>query len=103
MYNEEAHCALIVERCCEMAWPRSRLLIQASNSTACSVLPVVGMQPKRLVRMHHPGSHGISHADCCLQVLDDSTKAHIRDKVDVAVVACIEKGHPVQVQTATRT
>ncbi|KAL6759438.1 nucleotide-diphospho-sugar transferase [Haematococcus lacustris] len=62
MYNEEAHCGLIVERSCEIAWPRSRVLVQ---------------------------------------VCDDSTKAHIRDKVDVAAAACMEKGHLVQVLRRT--
>ncbi len=36
---------------------------------------------------------------CVSQVLDDSTKAHVRDKVDAAAVACMEQGHPVQVCT----
>ena len=31
------------------------------------------------------------------QVLDDSTRADVRDKVDVAAQACVEEGHPVQV------
>ena len=31
------------------------------------------------------------------QVLDDSTKQDIRSKVDAAVLALIEEGHPVQV------
>jgi hypothetical protein len=33
MYNEEAHGALIVERCCAIAWPRSKLLIQVTPRT----------------------------------------------------------------------
>jgi hypothetical protein len=28
MYNEDAHCDLIIERCCKIAWPNHRLLIQ---------------------------------------------------------------------------
>ena len=31
------------------------------------------------------------------QVLDDSTKLEIRSKLDEAVIAIIEEGHPVQV------
>lgn len=34
---------------------------------------------------------------CTAQVLDDSTKAHIRDKVDAAAAIAAEAGHPVQV------
>lgn len=30
MYNEEAHCALIIQRCCKIVWPKERLLIQVS-------------------------------------------------------------------------
>jgi len=31
------------------------------------------------------------------QVLDDSTKAHVRNKVDDAAAKAVEEGHPVQV------
>jgi hypothetical protein len=37
--------------------------------------------------------------DLLLQVLDDSTKEHIRRKVDDAAVLAIQDGHPVQVST----
>ncbi len=36
MFNEEAHCALIVERCCAIAWPRSRVLIQVRDAVTAS-------------------------------------------------------------------
>lgn len=35
------------------------------------------------------------------KVLDDSTKAHIRDKVDAAALVAVEGGHPVQVMRRT--
>jgi len=28
MYNEDAHCDLIIQRCCKVKWPSHRLLIQ---------------------------------------------------------------------------
>ncbi len=34
MFNEEAHCDLIVQRCCAMAWPRERLLVQVGRRAA---------------------------------------------------------------------
>lgn len=39
MYNEEAHADLIIDRCCRIAWPRSRLLIQVR----VPVLPVLSI------------------------------------------------------------
>ena len=39
----------------------------------------------------------IHHAHFNHQVLDDSTKLEIRSKLDEAVIAIIEEGHPVQV------
>jgi beta-mannan synthase len=51
----------------------------------------------------YSSSHGCT-ALCVLatlQVLDDSTKQHIRDKVDSAAVASMEVGHPIQVLRRT--
>lgn len=28
MYNEDAHCDLIIHRCCKIKWPSHRILIQ---------------------------------------------------------------------------
>jgi hypothetical protein len=28
MYNEEAHCEVVIERACNMVWPRHRVIIQ---------------------------------------------------------------------------
>jgi hypothetical protein len=28
MYNEEAHCEVVIERACNMVWPQHRVLIQ---------------------------------------------------------------------------
>lgn len=58
MFNEEAHCDLIIERCCQIKWPRDRVLIQ---------------------------------------VLDDSTKENVRQKVDTAAAVAVECGYPVTV------
>jgi beta-mannan synthase len=30
MYNEDAHCDLIIQRCCKIKWPSHRILIQVS-------------------------------------------------------------------------
>jgi hypothetical protein len=35
MYNEEAHCEVVIERACRMEWPRDRLVIQVSLPRAC--------------------------------------------------------------------
>jgi hypothetical protein len=32
MYNEEAHCEVVIERACRMEWPRDRVIIQARTS-----------------------------------------------------------------------
>lgn len=57
MYNEDAHCDLIIHRCCKIKWPSHRILIQ---------------------------------------VCDDSTRESVRQKVDAAVISCLEQGHNVQ-------
>jgi Zn-dependent membrane protease YugP len=36
--------------------------------------------------------------DDVMQVLDDSTKDSVRDKVDAAAIAAVEAGHAVQVR-----
>ncbi|MEW5308121.1 MAG: hypothetical protein WDW38_000102 [Sanguina aurantia] len=59
---QEAHADVIIERCCNISWPRDRILIQ---------------------------------------VLDDSTKEHIRKKVDDMAAVCVENGHPVSVVRRT--
>ena len=33
MFNEEAFCRLIMERCCRIIWPRDRLLIQVLDDS----------------------------------------------------------------------
>ncbi|KAI8476260.1 MAG: nucleotide-diphospho-sugar transferase [Monoraphidium minutum] len=33
MYNEEAHCEVVVERACRMEWPRDRVLIQICDDS----------------------------------------------------------------------
>ncbi len=49
-------------------------------------------------RATEPGAEGFcARPSSCAQILDDSTKAHIREKVDAAAAACVEAGHPVQV------
>ncbi len=38
MYNEDAHCDLIVQRCCKILWPNDKVLVQVngfSNSIQC--------------------------------------------------------------------
>lgn len=32
MYNEEAHCEVVIERACHMAWPRDRVIIQVGTN-----------------------------------------------------------------------
>ena len=42
MFNEEAFCRLIIERCCQIIWPRDRLLIQVlDDSTDVKVRDLV--------------------------------------------------------------
>lgn len=44
MYNEEAHCEVVIERACNMLWPRHRVIIQVSVSkSSCIVLCVYRM------------------------------------------------------------
>jgi hypothetical protein len=31
MYNEDAHCDLIIQRCCKIKWPSHRILIQVGT------------------------------------------------------------------------
>ncbi|WIA17795.1 hypothetical protein OEZ85_009307 [Tetradesmus obliquus] len=33
MYNEEAHCEVVIERACNMIWPRDRIIIQACDDS----------------------------------------------------------------------
>jgi beta-mannan synthase len=54
MYNEEAHCDLIIQHCCNIEWMQSCVHIQ---------------------------------------VLDDSTKQDIRNKVDACIADLVKKGH----------
>lgn len=32
MYNEDAHCDLIIQRCCKVIWPSHRILIQVRTT-----------------------------------------------------------------------
>lgn len=32
MYNEDAHCDLIIQRCCKVKWPSHRILIQVCTA-----------------------------------------------------------------------
>jgi hypothetical protein len=32
MYNEEAHCEVVIERACNMVWPRHRVIIQVGRA-----------------------------------------------------------------------
>ncbi len=41
MYNEEAHGALVVERVCAMAWPRSRVLFQVRLTLRPPKVPLI--------------------------------------------------------------
>lgn len=52
MYNEEAHCEVVIERACNMVWPRHRVLIQVRVHQSClrwqllmkpGVLPTCGI------------------------------------------------------------
>lgn len=35
MYNEDAHCDLIIQRCCKIKWPSHRILIQVRAQWCC--------------------------------------------------------------------
>lgn len=35
MYNEDAHCDLIIQRCCKIKWPSHRILIQVGLLAEC--------------------------------------------------------------------
>jgi hypothetical protein len=34
MYNEEAHCEVVIERACNIIWPRDRIIIQVRRLAA---------------------------------------------------------------------
>jgi hypothetical protein len=38
MYNEDAHCDLIIQRCCKIKWPSHRILIQVGLVTAAGLV-----------------------------------------------------------------
>lgn len=38
MYNEDAHCDLIIHRCCKIKWPSHRILIQVGQPGVCGCM-----------------------------------------------------------------
>ncbi len=55
MFNEEAFCRLIMERCCRIIWPRDRLLIQVlDDSTDLRVREMVDSCAQELVEAGFP-------------------------------------------------
>lgn len=48
MYNEDAHCDLIIQRCCKIKWPSHRLLIQVGTLLLAPVLPSMKIKHTRV-------------------------------------------------------
>ena len=65
----------------------SSVLVRCSTAYVYPTLCIPKTRTRMCVCVHH-------------QVLDDSTKEAVRQRVDSAAAACIEEGHPVQVSAA---
>ncbi|KXZ45791.1 hypothetical protein GPECTOR_50g585 [Gonium pectorale] len=94
--------------------PRAEIITTAPAGSTAIALPDDpwggAKAPKVLIQlpMYNEEAHAAAIIDACcrinyprdrllIQVLDDSTKEAVRQKVDAAAAACIEQGHPVQV------
>jgi hypothetical protein len=101
MYNEEAVCDVVIDNCCKIKWPRDRLIIQVGPPGLAGLAAARSAALGRWARSPAPASAHRLQAGCLAaagaQVCDDSTKEHIRRKVDSAAAAAVEAGHPVQV------
>jgi hypothetical protein len=113
MYNEDAHCDLIIQRCCKVMWPSHRILIQVRFGPGRTgqlgwalTLAVVVVRcwsrtnPSPADFYYHMlnarGPAPPNQTRPPKQVCDDSTREAVRKKVDAAVIAALEQGHNVQ-------
>jgi hypothetical protein len=65
MYNEDAHCDLIIHRCCKIKWPSHRILIQVRPEISAQ-----GLWPSQGPSVSTRAAHAELWA---LQVLQDET------------------------------
>ncbi|GLC55207.1 hypothetical protein PLESTB_000959700 [Pleodorina starrii] len=98
----------------ERGVPRAEIITPAAATGPAITIPDDpwggAKAPKVLIQlpMYNEEAHAASIIEACcrinyprdrllIQVLDDSTKEAVRQKVDAAAALCIENGHPVQV------
>ena len=54
MYNEEAHCEVVIERACRMEWPTDRVIIQVRFVCGSEqLLPVHACGVTKTIAQHH--------------------------------------------------
>lgn len=119
MFNEEAHCEVVIERACRMEWPRDKVVIQVGRGRPCwccersNAMRARGLaglgascseKPRWLgaVAARHASvlPSSLSAADALSRpnpkppkVCDDSTREDIRRRIDAKVAAMSAAGH----------
>ena len=94
MFNEREVCRHIIDACCRLEWPKSRLLVQASALSTRNArfffFNTFFARPSAQQRSDRPLSYPPS------QVLDDSTDTETRARVAEAVQEWAEQGVRVE-------